>query len=69
MSFLKSLIEDKKFCFIIDESPDVLGRPAVNTLISFYDHSIGKKVVRLVDTCIVKASNSTTLAFVLVCRN
>ena len=45
MSFLKSLIADKKFCFIIDESPDVLGRPAVNTLISFYDDSAGKKAV------------------------
>ena len=43
MSFVKSLIEDKKFSFIIDESPDVLGRPAVNTLISFYDDSRGKK--------------------------
>lgn len=65
MSFLKSLIADKKFCFIIDESPDVLGRPAVNTLISFYDDSAGNKAVCLVDTCLVKASNSTTLAFVL----
>ena len=50
-----------------DESPDILGRPVVNALISFYDNSIGRdrKVVRLVDTCIVKAYNSTTLAFVL----
>ena len=66
MSFLKSLMEDKKFCFIIDESPEVLGHPAVNTLVSFYNDSIGK-VVHLIDTCIVKASNSTTLTFILDC--
>lgn len=65
MSFVKSLITGKKFCFIIDESPDVLGRPAVNTLISFFNDSSGKKTVFLVDTCLVKASNSTTLGFVL----
>ena len=43
----------------------MLGCPAVNTLISFYDDSRGKKVVHLIYTCIVKANNSTTLAFVL----
>ena len=67
MMYLKSLIVNKKVCVIIDESPDVLGRPAVNTLVSFCDNSKSeaKKVVLLVDTCLLKACNSTTLAFVL----
>ena len=39
MTHLKSSIVDKKICIIIDKSPDVLGRPAVNTLISFYNSS------------------------------
>ena len=67
MTHLKELIIDQKICLIIDESPDVLGRPAVNTLISFYDKASRAKAVRLVETCLVKACNSATLAFVL-CR-
>ena len=51
MSFLKSLIADKKFCFVIDESSDVLGHPAVNTFISFYDDSAGKKAAHKKQTC------------------
>ena len=65
MSTIKSKIVGKKICFIIDESPDILGRPAVNTLIAFYDDDRFAKTVLLVDTCILKACNSTTLAFVL----
>ena len=46
-SVIYCLIVNKKVCVIIDESPDVLGRPAVNTLVSFCDNSKSeaKKVV------------------------
>lgn len=57
MSCIKKKIMDKTICFIMDESPDVLGRPAINTLIAFYDDDEFAKAVPLVDTCILKAYN------------
>ena len=65
MSCIKEKISGKKICLIVDESPDVLGRPAVNSIIAFYDDDLMEKAVLLADTCILKACNSTTLALVL----
>lgn len=40
-----------------------ISRPAVNTIIAFYDELI-KQTVLLADTCILKACNITSLALV-----
>ena len=45
MTFIKGKIADQKICFILNESPDVLGRPALNILITFYDPQRNPKVV------------------------
>lgn len=55
-------IVDQKVCLILDESSDIIGRPAVNTLISFYNSSTKNKCVLLVDTSLMKSCDSTTLA-------
>uniref|UniRef100_A0A1X7U6P4 DUF4371 domain-containing protein n=1 Tax=Amphimedon queenslandica TaxID=400682 RepID=A0A1X7U6P4_AMPQE len=65
MNFLKEKIIDQKLSLILDESSDVIGRPAVNTLASFYDSSLNNKSVALLDTTLMKACNSTTLALLL----
>jgi hypothetical protein len=65
VSCIKEKIADKKICIILDESPDVLGRSAMNMLISFYDTPSNMKMVVLVDTSIVKSCNSTTAALVV----
>ena len=53
---------DQKVCLILDESSDIIGQPAINTLISFYNSSTKNKCVLLVDTSLMKPCNSTTLA-------
>lgn len=66
MNFLKEKMIDQKLSLILDESSDVIGRPAVNTLASsFYDSSLNSKCVALLDTTLMKACNSTTLALLL----
>uniref|UniRef100_A0A1X7TIJ3 DUF4371 domain-containing protein n=1 Tax=Amphimedon queenslandica TaxID=400682 RepID=A0A1X7TIJ3_AMPQE len=65
MNFFKEKMIDQKLSLILDESSDVIGRPAVNTLASFYDSSLNSKCVALLDTTLMKACNSTTLALLL----
>ena len=62
MDHIKQNIVDQKVCLILDESSDIIGRLAVNTLISFYNSSTKNKSVLLVDTSLMKSCNSTTLA-------
>ena len=62
ISSVKEKIARRRISVILDESPDVIGRPAINTLISFYNSLSNRKTVLLVDTSIVKSCNSTTAA-------
>ena len=66
MSVIKQKTALTKISVILDESPDIAGRTAINTLISFYDHTSNKKTVLLVDTSIVKSCNSTTAALTVL---
>ena len=59
------MMKDVKISAITDESPDVLGRPAVNTLFCFFNKKTGSKNIFLVDTSILKAVNSTSLSLLL----
>ena len=38
-------IAARRISVILDESPDIIGRPAINTLISFYDFLSNRKTV------------------------
>ena len=62
MAIIKEKTAAVKVNIILDESPDVVGRSAINTLISFYDCTTNQKLVLLIDTSIVKSCNSTTAA-------
>ena len=62
---IKFRLQDQKICVIADESPDVMGRPAVNTLLSYYLVEKNEKAVTLVDTSILRSCNSTSLALLL----
>ena len=59
-SVVKQNIVDQKVCLILDQSSDIIGRPIVNTLISFYNSSTKNKCVLLIDTSLMKSCNSTT---------
>ena len=61
------MMDDAKVSVIMDESPDVLGRPSVNTLFCFYGKRKGSKEILLVDTSILKAVNSTSLSLLHGC--
>ena len=54
-----------KLSIISDESPEVLGRPAVNTLFCYHNEEKNTKEVVLVDTSILRAVNSTSLSVLL----
>ena len=62
MCVFKEKTAAMKISTTLDESPDLLGWPAINTLISFYDSASDKKMILLVDTSLVKSCNSTTVA-------
>ena len=59
------MIKDVKISVIMDESPDVLGRQAVNTLFCFFNKKKESKDLLLVDTSILRAVNSTSLSLLL----
>ena len=59
------MMADTKVSIIMDESPDVIGRQAVNTLFCFYDRNKNSKQIVLVDTSILRAVNSTSLSLLL----
>ena len=63
--FIISLLEGHKISIIVDESPDVVGRPTVNTLFVFYNSKKNQKQVLLVDTSFVKVPNSASLSVLL----
>ena len=66
MAFIKTKNQNKIFNFILDKSPDVLRRPALNIWISFfYNSERNQKMVALVDVSIMKSCNITSLALVL----
>jgi len=60
-----SRIMDKNLTVIMDESPDIFSRPAVNTLFAFYDNNTKSKAVLLVDCNIEKRCNSVSMAVLL----
>lgn len=62
---IKRQISDRKLSIIIDESPEVLGRPAVNTLFCYHNQENNAKEVVLADTSILRAVNSTSLSVLL----
>ena len=46
----------------------MMGRPAVNTLLSYYLVEKNEKAVTLVDTSILRSCNSTSLAALLLTK-
>jgi hypothetical protein len=49
INFIKNIVSERKISLIIDESPDIIGRKTVNTLISFYNGLKKEKMVLLID--------------------
>ena len=47
--YIKNIVSRRKISLIIDESPDILGRKTVNTLISFYNERKKEKTVLLIN--------------------
>jgi hypothetical protein len=62
---IKSKLKSTKISLIVDESPDLLGRKAVNTLVSFIDPSSKEKSVLLIDTSIVKRCTTSMISALL----
>jgi len=62
---IKDKIKKKKISLIIDESPDFMGRPALNILTSFYDFEKREKKILLLKTAILKNTTSTYISDVL----
>jgi hypothetical protein len=62
---IKQKINNRKLSIISDESPEVLGRPAVNTLFCYHNKEKNTKEVVLADTSILRAVNSTSLSVLL----
>ncbi len=61
LNYIKSNIEDQKISLIVDESPDLLDRKTVNTLISFFNKKENAKKVLLVDVSFLKSVNYITI--------
>ena len=61
-AFVITMINNLKVCFILNKFPDILGRPALNTFIYFYNSERNQKVVAHVD---VRYCNSITLTLAL----
>ena len=41
---IKTMVRDQPVTIIVDESPELMGRPCVNTLFSFYDATKRDKI-------------------------
>jgi DNA-binding ferritin-like protein (Dps family) len=54
-------IKNKKLSLIIDECPQISGRPALNVLISYFDSEIKDKRILLIKTSIIENTKSTTI--------
>jgi hypothetical protein len=62
---IKNKIQNQKISLIIDESPDFMGRPALNVLTSFFDFEKKEKKILLLKTAILKNTTSTYISGVL----
>ena len=62
---IKQEIADRKVSVIMDKSPEVLGRPAVNTLFCYHSRESNEKSIVLADTSILRAVNSASLSVLL----
>ena len=51
-----------RYSLIVDESPDFKNRPTFNVLVCFYDHSIDKKRIFMLDSTILTECNSVIVA-------
>jgi hypothetical protein len=65
IDWIKTKLRAKKISLIIDETSDILGRPAVSTLVSFYDQIKNTKSVLLLDSSIFNANNASEMYKVL----
>ncbi len=59
IDWIKTKLKAIKISLIIDETRDILGRLAVNTLVSFYDQIKNTKSV--LDSSIVNANNASEM--------
>ena len=59
---IKTKIHDQKITLIIDESPDLMGRPALNILASFFDYETRQKRIVLLKTAITTSTNSVSIS-------
>jgi hypothetical protein len=58
LSYVKNIISDRKISLIMNESPDIIGRKTVNTLISFNYALKNKKCVLLTDCSATESVNA-----------
>ena len=58
---IKSQIQGKKITIIVDESPDLLGRPTVNVFASYSNEKDQNKKVFLIDMSFVRNLKSTSI--------
>lgn len=58
---IKMKIGDQPVTVIVDESPELLGRPCLNTLFAFYDVEKGDRRVLLVDCSFLNVCNAASI--------
>ena len=58
LNYIKNIVSRRKISLIINESPDILGRKTVNTLISFYNERKKEKTVLLIDCAVSDLINA-----------
>ena len=58
-------MDGKKFSLIVDESPDLMGRPTVNILAAYFDEKDQDKKVLLLDVSYVSKANSASIMNVI----
>ncbi len=57
-NYIREMINDRKISIVIDESPDIIGRKTVNTLITFFDEKTKSKKVTLIDCTLTDRVNA-----------
>jgi hypothetical protein len=62
---IKTKIRDQPVTIIVDESPELMGRPCVNTLLSFYDVEKRDKVTLMVNCSFLTVCNAASIALYL----
>ncbi len=58
---IKEKINNQMFSLVFDESPDIMGRKTVNTLIAFYDRKSKTKSILLIDCSFLKSCDHNSL--------